>query len=116
MTCRHSASRRSCSTSRPMPSRGSDAHHTEDRAAIVARGATPRAGDLLQEARERERAGELRQAIERYHAAIAAAETGEEWAVLAEALRRLAIVHQQRDESAQAHELCRRSYDVASRM
>jgi putative nucleotidyltransferase with HDIG domain len=71
---------------------------------------------LLQAARERERAGAIDQAIERYRAAIAAAETAGEWAVLAEALRRLAIVHQQRDESAPARELCHRSYDVACRL
>ncbi len=34
-------------------------------------------------------------------------------AVLAEALRRLAVVRHQRNESAQARDLCRRSYEVA---
>src|SRR5690242_2347077 len=79
-------------------------------------GGAPRSSDLLRAARERERAGAIDQAIERYRAAIAAAETAGEWAVLAEALRRLAIVHQQRDESAPARELCHRSYDVACRL
>src|SRR5207248_479691 len=56
------------------------------------------------------------EAIERFESAIAASEeTGEE-AVLAEALRRLAIVRQHRDESARARELCRSSYEVARRI
>ncbi|HVH66822.1 MAG TPA: HD domain-containing phosphohydrolase [Gemmatimonadales bacterium] len=100
-----------------MPSLGSDANHTErDRAAFAANQATARGRELLREGRERERAGEMAQAIERYSAAIAAAETGGDSAVLAEALRRLGIVYQQRDESPRAQELCRRSYDVACRL
>ena len=69
--------------------------------------------DLLHEARERERGGRIADAMVCYDAAIATAEAGGEPAVLAEALRRLAILRQQRDESAQARELCDRSYDVA---
>lgn len=100
-----------------MPSLGSDgnARDPEERATIARAGAA-RGSELLREARERERAGETAQAIERYRAAIAAAETGGDSPVLAEALRRLGIAYQQRDESLRAHDLCRQSYDVARRM
>jgi putative nucleotidyltransferase with HDIG domain len=68
---------------------------------------------VLQQARERERAGCLPEAIERYGAAIAAAERYGDHAVLAEALRRLAVVRHQRGDADQARELCLRSYGVA---
>lgn len=69
--------------------------------------------DLLHEARGRERAACVPEAIQCYEAAIAAAERAGDHAVLAEALRRLAVVRHHRNESAAARELCRRSYDVA---
>src|SRR3989442_1025286 len=72
-----------------------------------------RAADLLHEARGRERAGCIPEAMACYESAIAAAEKTREPAVLAEALRRLAVVRYQRDDSARARELCQRSYDVA---
>ena len=68
---------------------------------------------VLQQARERERAGCLPEAIERYGAAIAAAERYGDHAVLAQALRRLAVVRHQRGDADQARELCLRSYGVA---
>jgi len=68
---------------------------------------------LLQQARERERAGALPEAIERYGVAIRAAEGCGEDAVLAEALRRLAGVRHRRGDADQARELCLRSYGVA---
>src|SRR5881296_494392 len=73
------------------------------------------AADLLHEARARERAARVPEAIASYEAAIAAAEFAEEQAVLAEALRRLAVVRHHRGESAEARELCRRSHAVARR-
>jgi len=75
-----------------------------------------RAGDALQRARERERAGCVTEAIDGYKEAIAAAEHGGEATVLAEALRRLAILRRHRDEPALARQLCQRSYDVARRI
>nr|UXE46021.1 hypothetical protein Hi04_10k_c554_00020 [uncultured bacterium] len=69
--------------------------------------------DLLHEARDRERSGCIAEAIEGYEAAIYAAERAEERTVLAEALRRLAVVYHTRDDSTRARELCRRSYQVA---
>ena len=68
---------------------------------------------LLLEARREEEAGSLAQAVTRYGAAIAAAEDDAEPAVLAEALRRLAVVLHQRDETERAWALCRQSYQVA---
>src|SRR3989442_13532842 len=73
------------------------------------------AADLLHEARARERAARVPEAIASYEAAIAAAEFAEEQAVLAEALRRLAVVRHHRGESAEARELGRRSPAVARR-
>ena len=67
----------------------------------------------LQQARERERAGCLPEAIERYEAAIATADRLGDHTVLAEALRRLAVVRHHRGEADEARELCLRSYGVA---
>jgi putative nucleotidyltransferase with HDIG domain len=76
-------------------------------------GAVRPAADLLLTARERERAGRLDEAIERYERAIAEAEAGGEYTVLSEGLRRLAIVRHQRGEREQARGLCERSFEVA---
>jgi putative nucleotidyltransferase with HDIG domain len=67
----------------------------------------------LHEARARERAACIPEAIQLYEAAISTAERTGEKAVLAEALRRLAIALHHRNESARARELCNRSYKVA---
>src|SRR2546427_7091412 len=81
-----------------------------------ASGGAPHGADLLHEARGREGAGCIPEAIERYEAAIAVAEQGGEQTVLAEALRRLAILRHHRDEAVLARGLCRRSFDVARRI
>ena len=70
---------------------------------------------LLQEGRERERAGAIADAIARYESAIAAEQVGDQ-VVLAEALRRLAVLRFHRSESQRARELCRRSYEVAGKI
>ena len=72
-----------------------------------------RAADLLHDARERERAGCIPEAVELFEAAIVAAERLGEQTVLAEALRRLAVVRHHRNESDAARALCARSHDVA---
>src|SRR5258708_15315571 len=77
-------------------------------------GAVAPAADLLHEARASERAGCIPEAIERYEAAIAGAERTGERAILAEALRRLAVVRHQCNESPLARELCQRSEAVAT--
>jgi putative nucleotidyltransferase with HDIG domain len=71
------------------------------------------AADLLHEARSRERAACIPEAIRCYEAAISAAERCGEKPILAEALRRLAVVMHHRNESSRARELCKRSYKVA---
>src|SRR5882762_9006975 len=71
------------------------------------------AADALAAARECERGGRLTEAIEQYESAIAAAESVGDAPVLAEALRRLAILRRHRDEPTRARELCRRSYELA---
>jgi putative nucleotidyltransferase with HDIG domain len=76
---------------------------------------TQRAAAFVEEARARERAGALPEAIERYQAAIVEAEQAGDERVLAEALRRLAVVRHRRGESAAARTLCGRSRDVAER-
>src|SRR5258706_9707721 len=72
-----------------------------------------RAADLLHEGRERERVACLPEAGAFYEAAVAAAERRGERTVLAEALRRLAVVRRHRSEIASATALCKRSYEVA---
>ena len=71
------------------------------------------ASDILHEARARERSGCIAEAMETYDQAIVAAEAHGEKTVLAEALRRLAILHHRRDQISLARELCKRSYEVA---
>ena len=71
------------------------------------------AADLLHEARSRERAACIPEAVHYYEAAISAAERAGEKPILAEALRRLAVVLHHRNESARARDLCNRSYKVA---
>jgi putative nucleotidyltransferase with HDIG domain len=71
------------------------------------------AADLLHEARTRERAAFIPQAVQCYEKAIATAERTGEHTVLAEALRRLAVIRHHGNDSAAAFDLCRRSYDVA---
>src|SRR6267143_4020257 len=97
-TCsRRGPSRGGSSTFPTMPSPG------EDR----------RGADALIAARDCERRGRLTEAIEQYESAIAAAESVDDAPVLAEALRRLAILRRHRDEPTRARELCRRSYELA---
>src|SRR5439155_1265415 len=69
--------------------------------------------DLLHDARARDRAARISDAIASYEAAIAAAEGAGEPALLAEALRRLAVIRHHRNESDQARRLCHASYTVA---
>ncbi|HEV8511323.1 MAG TPA: hypothetical protein VGQ48_12810, partial [Gemmatimonadales bacterium] len=70
----------------------------------------------MHEARGRERAACIPEAIHLYQDAISTAERSGEKAILAEALRRLAVVLHHRNESARARELCNRSYKVACDM
>jgi putative nucleotidyltransferase with HDIG domain len=74
---------------------------------------SPSAADLLHEARARERNACIPEAMQGYEAAISVAERAGEKAILAEALRRLAVVLHHRNEGARAHDLCSRSYRVA---
>jgi putative nucleotidyltransferase with HDIG domain len=76
----------------------------------------PRAAALLREAQEHERLGCITEAIQCYHAAIAAAEKDTQPAVLAEALRRLGAVHHHRNEATLAREHCERSYATAMQL
>src|SRR6266704_1519107 len=71
------------------------------------------AAELLHDARAQERAARISDAIASYEAAIAAAEGAEEPGVLAEALRRLAVIRHHRNESDEARRLCHASYTVA---
>src|SRR5437660_423722 len=98
-TLRRKPSPRRCGISPSMPSPGSPVPRTP--------------ADQLQAARSCERSGCIPEAIAWYEKAIALAEATGEGAVLSEALRRLAIVLNHRDQPAQARELCRRSYSVA---
>ncbi len=72
------------------------------------------AATLLQQAREQELAGSLADAIAQYVAAIEGAESGGEVRLLAEALRRLAVVRHRRGEREAASALCERSLAVAN--
>jgi putative nucleotidyltransferase with HDIG domain len=71
------------------------------------------AADLLHEARARERGIGLPDAVAGYETAISAAERTGERTVLAEALRRLAVVRHRYHQSDEARRLCDRSFIVA---
>ena len=71
------------------------------------------AGDLLRTGRAHDRAGRLDDAVAAYQEAVRVAELSGERAVLAEAQRRLGVVHHRRNDVAEARELCTRSHAVA---
>ena len=71
------------------------------------------AAALLHEARQKERAACIPEALQLYEGAISAAERAGERAILAEALRRLAVVLHHRNESARARDCCNRSFKIA---
>src|SRR5919107_3186561 len=73
----------------------------------------PGAADFLRDARAHERAGAMAEAVACYESAIDAATRSNERGVLAEAFRRLAVVHYHRDLPGLARELCPRSYQTA---
>lgn len=67
----------------------------------------------LQTGRDHERQGRLLDAASGFEAAILAAEADGQKRVLAEALRRLAVICHHRNEPGRARNLCQRSYDEA---
>ena len=71
------------------------------------------ASELLHEARAKERAACIPEAVQLYEGAISEAERAGEKPILAEALRRLGVVLHHRNESARAREFCKRSFKVA---
>jgi len=89
-----------------------------DRSAALSRspGTVRPAADLLLSARERERAGCVREAMERYEAAIAQAEACGEHTILVEALRRFSVMLHQGGDLERARGLCNRSLDVAQHL
>ncbi len=73
----------------------------------------PEAALRLEEAKDQERAGAILQAMESYELAIGIAERTGEKEVLAEALRRLAVLRHHRDDHVRARELSQRSLEIA---
>lgn len=73
-----------------------------------------RAADFLQQARSHQRAGSMAEAVQCYTDAVDAAVRDQEQGLLAEALRRLGVVHHHRDQPVLARELCQRSYRTAT--
>ena len=67
----------------------------------------------LQSGRDHERKGRMLDAASSFESAILAAESDGQKRVLAEALRRLAVVCHHRNEPSRARILCQRSYDEA---
>ncbi len=71
--------------------------------------------ELLREARLHEQAGRLERAMDCYTAVIADSAWTSAWGAQAVGLRRLALLHHQRNESEAALETCRTSCEVALR-
>jgi tetratricopeptide (TPR) repeat protein len=74
-----------------------------------------RTAELLQEARQHERAGRIREAMDCCMAAVAEAAWCGAWAAQAVGLRRLGVLHHRCNELAAARETCRTSVEVALR-
>jgi len=72
------------------------------------------AADHLREGRERERGGEVGEALAAYQLAIAAGEKSGDMALVAEALRRLGVARHHRGERSLARDLCERSRQIAA--
>lgn len=72
-----------------------------------------KAADLLHEARTHEQAGRAVEAVAAYRRAVVEAGKSNAWAVEAEALRRMAVVHHHRGEFALAVAACARSLEIA---
>jgi putative nucleotidyltransferase with HDIG domain len=72
------------------------------------------AAAALDAAREHERAARIPEAMEEFAAAIAHADAAQDPATVADAARRLAVLHQQRGDPAEARRLCERSHEVAA--
>jgi putative nucleotidyltransferase with HDIG domain len=70
--------------------------------------------ELIEEARSLETSGSLPEAITRYGAAIVAAEVSKDSPALADALRRLSIMHHRRGSVSEARALCERSLKIAT--
>ncbi len=85
---------------------------TGDGAEPMAQPATP-AQRMLADALRCDRQGLTPDAIERYTAALALGQASGADAVRAEALRRLAVIRHRSNETAEARELCRQSFDIA---
>lgn len=74
-----------------------------------------RTAELLLEARRHERGGRIREAMDCCMAAVAEAAWCGAWAAQAVGLRRLGVLHHQRNELPAARETCRTSVEVALR-
>ena len=74
-----------------------------------------RTSELLLEARQHERAGRIREAMDHCMAAVAEAAWCGAWAAQAVGLRRLGMLHHHRNELAAARDSCRSSVEVALR-
>ena len=74
-----------------------------------------RTADLLHRAREQERAGCIAEAKNCYRDAIAEAARTGEWAIEAEALRRVGALHHIHGQLAEAREACEQSHGIALR-
>jgi putative nucleotidyltransferase with HDIG domain len=94
-----------------------EAHQRPSADAASRLGQTHRsAADLLASAREAERSGCIAEAAAQYERAIQEAEASDQRALLAEALRRLAVVRHERNEYDGARDLCNRSLVLAEQM
>ncbi|HEY2806074.1 MAG TPA: HD domain-containing phosphohydrolase [Gemmatimonadales bacterium] len=74
------------------------------------------AAGRLEQGKDQERSGAILQAMESFECAIAMAERSGENEVLAESLRRLAILRHHRDDHTRARELSQRSLEVAKKI
>jgi len=72
-----------------------------------------RAAEFLREGRAHELGGCMAEALQCYSAAVEAAERSSERAIVAESLRRSAVVHHRRSQPMLARQLCERSHQIA---
>src|SRR5579862_2094492 len=113
--CGPERTRKGC---RPISSTSPDTRSTGRRMTVARSSghAVTAAADLLREARADDRAGKMIEAIQGYDAVIQLALQSGELSVMAEAYRRVAVLHHRRNQPTLARSFCQASHQLATQL